>query len=135
MPATPSVQSEDALKMITVRATAFDAVGESGAAAVEPVEAGVDNRLSSFVGEELAESDRPELGAAKVVVSGGRGMGSGENFQLLEDIADKLGAAIGASRAAVDAGFVRRPARPARSPPPTSTSPWASAAPSSTWRA
>ncbi|UYG09412.1 electron transfer flavoprotein subunit alpha/FixB family protein [Halomonas sp. M4R1S46] len=104
--AIATVQSEDALKMITVRATAFDAVGESGAAAVEPVEAGVDNRLSSFVGEELAESDRPELGAAKVVVSGGRGMGSGENFQLLEDIADKLGAAIGASRAAVDAGFV-----------------------------
>ncbi|XKE43816.1 FAD-binding protein [Halomonas organivorans] len=109
--AIATVQSEDALKVITVRATAFDAVAEvetesTGGASVEAVEASVDNALSSFVGEELAESDRPELGAAKVVVSGGRGMGSGENFTLLEGIADKLGAAIGASRAAVDAGFV-----------------------------
>ncbi|XKE46792.1 FAD-binding protein [Halomonas organivorans] len=104
--AIATVQSEDALKVITVRATAFDAVGETGGASVEAVEASVDNALSSFVGEQLAESDRPELGAAKVVVSGGRGMGSGENFKLLEGIADKLGAAIGASRAAVDAGFV-----------------------------
>ncbi|RTR06005.1 electron transfer flavoprotein subunit alpha/FixB family protein [Halomonas nitroreducens] len=104
--AIATVQSEDALKVVTVRATAFDAVGETGSAGVEAVEAVVDNALSSFVGEELAESDRPELGAAKVVVSGGRGMGSGDNFKLLEGIADKLGAAIGASRAAVDAGFV-----------------------------
>lgn len=104
--AIATVQSDDILKVITVRATAFDAVGEGGSASVEPVDFVTDNALSSFVGEELAQSDRPELGAAKVVVSGGRGMGSGENFQLLEGIADKLGAAIGASRAAVDAGFV-----------------------------
>ena len=104
--AIATVQSDDALKVITVRATAFDAVGESGSAAIEAVETVVDNAQSSFVGEQLAESDRPELGAAKVVVSGGRGMGSGENFKLLDGIADKLGAAIGASRAAVDAGFV-----------------------------
>ncbi|WP_218118542.1 electron transfer flavoprotein subunit alpha/FixB family protein, partial [Halomonas shengliensis] len=89
-----------------VRATAFDAVGESGSAAIEAVDVVADNAQSTFVKEALAESDRPELGAAKVVVSGGRGMGSGDNFKLLEGIADKLGAAIGASRAAVDAGFV-----------------------------
>jgi electron transfer flavoprotein alpha subunit len=108
--AIATVQSADALKVITVRATAFDAVPEresgSGSAPVEAVETVVDNALSAFVGEQLAESDRPELSAAKVVISGGRGMGSGENFALLEGIADKLGAAIGASRAAVDAGFV-----------------------------
>ncbi|MDN3555685.1 electron transfer flavoprotein subunit alpha/FixB family protein [Halomonas maura] len=104
--AIATVQSPDALKVMTVRATAFDAVAETGAASVEAVETVVDNALSRFVGEELASSDRPELGAAKVVISGGRGMGSGDNFTLLEGIADKLGAAIGASRAAVDAGFV-----------------------------
>ncbi|WP_417330654.1 electron transfer flavoprotein subunit alpha/FixB family protein [Halomonas cupida] len=104
--AIATVQSEDSLKVITVRATAFDAVGQGGSASVVPVEAEVSNTLSSFVGEELAQSDRPELGAARVVISGGRGMGNGENFKLLEGIADKLGAAIGASRAAVDAGFV-----------------------------
>ncbi|WP_300271832.1 FAD-binding protein [Halomonas sp.] len=104
--AIATVQSEDALKVITVRATAFDAVGESGSAAIEAVDVVADNAQSTFVKEALAESDRPELGAAKVVVSGGRGMGSGDNFKLLEGIADKLGAAIGASRAAVDAGFV-----------------------------
>ncbi|MDT8894077.1 FAD-binding protein [Halomonas sp. I1] len=104
--AIATVQSEDALKVITVRATAFDAVGEGADAGIEAVETVVDNALSSFVGEELAQSDRPELGAAKVVISGGRGMGNGENFKLLEGVADKLGAAIGASRAAVDAGFV-----------------------------
>ncbi|MCD6010029.1 electron transfer flavoprotein subunit alpha/FixB family protein [Halomonas sp. IOP_31] len=108
--AIATVQSADALKVITVRATAFDAVGGSsqdqGSAPVEAIDTVVDNALSSFVGEQLAESDRPELGAAKVVISGGRGMGSGENFALLDGIADKLGAAIGASRAAVDAGFV-----------------------------
>ncbi|MFC0325929.1 electron transfer flavoprotein subunit alpha/FixB family protein, partial [Halomonas organivorans] len=104
--AIATVQSEDALKVITVRPTAFDAVGEAGSASVEAVEAGIDNALSSFVDERLEQSDRPELGAAKIVISGGRGMGSGENFKLLDGIADKLGAAIGASRAAVDAGFV-----------------------------
>ncbi|MBZ9557313.1 FAD-binding protein [Halomonas coralii] len=104
--AIATVQSGDALKVITVRATAFDAVGEGSGAPVEAIDSVVDNSLSSFVGEELAQSDRPELGAAKVVVSGGRGMGSGDNFKLLDGIADKLGAAIGASRAAVDAGFV-----------------------------
>ncbi|WP_275286734.1 electron transfer flavoprotein subunit alpha/FixB family protein [Halomonas elongata] len=104
--AIATVQSEDALKVITVRATAFDAVGEGADAGVEAVDTVVDNALSSFVGEQLAQSDRPELGAAKVVISGGRGMGNGENFKLLEGVADKLGAAIGASRAAVDAGFV-----------------------------
>ncbi|MDR5861227.1 electron transfer flavoprotein subunit alpha/FixB family protein [Halomonas eurihalina] len=104
--AIATVQSEDALKVITVRGTAFDAVGASGSATIEAVDTMVDNALSSFVGEELAQSDRPELGAAKVVISGGRGMGNGENFKLLDGIADKLGAAIGASRAAVDAGFV-----------------------------
>ncbi|MAY72111.1 MAG: electron transfer flavoprotein subunit alpha [Halomonas sp.] len=104
--AIATVQSEDALKVITVRSTAFDAVGQGGSAAIAPVEASIDNSLSSFVGEELAKSDRPELGAARVVISGGRGMGSGENFKILDNIADKLGAAIGASRAAVDAGFV-----------------------------
>ncbi|MDL4864220.1 FAD-binding protein, partial [Halomonas elongata] len=104
--AIATVQSEDALKVITVRATAFDAVGESGSAGVEAVDTVVDNALSAFVGEQLAQSDRPELGAAKVVISGGRGMGNGENFTLLDGVADKLGAAIGASRAAVDAGFV-----------------------------
>ncbi|MEQ6887657.1 FAD-binding protein [Halomonas sp. CS7] len=104
--AIATVQSDDALKVITVRATAFDAVAEGGSAAIEAVDVVVDNAQSSFVGEELAQSDRPELGAAKVVISGGRGMGNGENFKLLDGIADKLGAAIGASRAAVDAGFV-----------------------------
>jgi electron transfer flavoprotein alpha subunit len=104
--AIATVQSDDALKVITVRATAFDAVAEGGSATIEAVDVVVDNAQSSFVGEELAQSDRPELGAAKVVISGGRGMGNGENFKLLDGIADKLGAAIGASRAAVDAGFV-----------------------------
>jgi electron transfer flavoprotein alpha subunit len=102
-----TVQSSDAKKVITVRTTAFDAVADSGgAAAVEAVDAFHDAGLSSFVSEEVAESDRPELTAASVVISGGRGMQNGDNFQLLEGIADKLGAAIGASRAAVDAGFV-----------------------------
>jgi len=104
--AIATVQSDDALKVITVRATAFDAVADSGSAAIEAVDFVADNAQSTFVGEELAQSDRPELGAAKVVISGGRGMGNGENFKLLDGIADKLGAAIGASRAAVDAGFV-----------------------------
>lgn len=102
-----TVQSSDVKKVITVRTTAFDGVPEEGGSAtVEAVAAAHDAGLSSFVGEEVAVSDRPELTAASVVISGGRGMQNGDNFQLLEGIADKLGAAIGASRAAVDAGFV-----------------------------
>ncbi|WP_213014760.1 electron transfer flavoprotein subunit alpha/FixB family protein, partial [Vreelandella venusta] len=104
--AIATVKSDDALKVMTVRTTAFDAVESTGSASVEAVDVVVENGQSSFVKQELAQSDRPELGGAKVVVSGGRGMGNGENFKLLDGIADKLGAAIGASRAAVDAGFV-----------------------------
>ena len=104
--AIATVKSDDALKVMTVRTTAFDAVESTGGASVEAVDVVVKNGQSSFVKQELAQSDRPELGGAKVVVSGGRGMGNGENFKLLDGIADKLGAAIGASRAAVDAGFV-----------------------------
>ena len=105
--AIATVQSSDKVKVITVRTTGFDsAASTGGAAAVESVSAVADSGKSTFVGRELAKSDRPELTAAKVIVSGGRGMGSGENFKLLEPLADKLGAAMGASRAAVDAGFV-----------------------------
>jgi len=104
--AIATVKSDDALKVITIRSTGFDAVGTGGSATTEAVAFAADNSQSSFVKEELAQSDRPELGGAKVVISGGRGMGNGENFKLLDGIADKLGAAIGASRAAVDAGFV-----------------------------
>jgi len=105
--AIATVQSSDAKKILTIRTTAFDAVADSGgSASIEPVGAVHSSELSSFVKEELAESDRPELGSARVVISGGRGMQNGENFSLLEKVADKLGAAIGASRAAVDAGFV-----------------------------
>jgi electron transfer flavoprotein alpha subunit len=101
------VQSGDKVKVITVRGTGFDAAAaEGGSAAVEAVAAVADFGKSSFVGRELAKSDRPELTGAKVVVSGGRGMGSGDNFKILEPLADKLGAAMGASRAAVDAGYV-----------------------------
>lgn len=102
-----TVQSSDAIKVITVRATAFDAVAaEGGSAAVENVSGGDDTGLARFVEKQETESERPELTGARVVISGGRGMGSGENFKLLEGIADKLNAAIGASRAAVDAGYV-----------------------------
>ena len=104
--AIATVQSRDAIKVITVRTTAFDAAGTEGSAAVESVEIVKDAGISSFVREELAKSDRPELTSARVVVSGGRGMGNGENFAILEQLADKLGGAVGASRAAVDAGFV-----------------------------
>ncbi|MBE9398435.1 electron transfer flavoprotein subunit alpha/FixB family protein [Pontibacterium sp. N1Y112] len=105
--AIATVESLDPIKVITVRGTAFDAAAaEGGSAAVEAVGTVHDAGISSFVGEEVAVSDRPELTAAKVVISGGRGMGNGENFAMLEAIADKLGAAVGASRAAVDAGFV-----------------------------
>ena len=104
--AIATVQSADPLKVITVRTTAFDAVGEGNSASIEAVDKVVENANSTFINEELAQSERPELGGARVVISGGRGMGSGDNFKLLDGIADKLGAAIGASRAAVDAGFV-----------------------------
>ena len=102
-----TVQSLDSVKVITVRTTAFDAVPAAGGSAeIEDLPEVSDAGLSAFVGEELSESERPELLDAQKVISGGRGMGSGDNFKLLETIADKLGAAIGASRAAVDAGFV-----------------------------
>jgi len=105
--ALATVQSADAIKVITVRGTAFDAVApEGGTAAVEEIPAAEDPGLSRFVGHELTKSERPELTSARVVISGGRGMQSGEKFALLEEIADKLGGAVGASRAAVDAGFV-----------------------------
>jgi len=102
-----TVKSNDATKVVSVRGTGFDpAAGEGGSASVEAVGAAHEAGLSAFVSEEIAKSERPELTAAGVIISGGRGMGSGENFALLDGIADKLGAAIGASRAAVDAGFV-----------------------------
>ena len=105
--ALATVKSKDAIKVITVRTTGFDAVAATGgSAAMEKVEAPADSGLSSFVGREVQKSERPELTSARIVVSGGRGMGSGENFKLLEPLADKLNAAMGASRAAVDAGFV-----------------------------
>jgi electron transfer flavoprotein alpha subunit len=105
--AIATVQSSAAVKVITVRATGFDPVAaEGGSAAVEAVTVGGDAGISAFVFEALAKSDRPELTAAKIVVSGGRGMQNGDNFKHLYALADKLGAAVGASRAAVDAGFV-----------------------------
>lgn len=99
------VQSTDAKKVITVRTTAFGAAGEGGSASVETA-AGASSTNSEFISEDLTVSDRPELTAAKIVVSGGRGVGSAENFAIIEKLADKLGAAMGASRAAVDAGYV-----------------------------
>jgi len=105
--AIATVKSADPVKLVSVRMTAFeDAAAEGGSASVEPVSAADDPGLSSFVGQDLTVSERPELTSARVVVSGGRGMQSGENFKLLEGIADHLNAAIGASRAAVDAGYV-----------------------------
>lgn len=104
--AMQKVKSSDAKKVITVRTTAFKAAEDGGSAAVEAVAAGDNPGLTEFVSADLAESDRPELTAAKIIISGGRGMGSGENFAIIERVADKLGAAVGASRAAVDAGFV-----------------------------
>ncbi|MBK1697087.1 electron transfer flavoprotein subunit alpha/FixB family protein [Rhodovibrio salinarum] len=102
-----TVQTSDSIKIVTVRPTAFeDAEQTGGSASVEELSGTGDKGLSSFVDQELTHSDRPELASAKIVISGGRGLGSGENFQLLERVADKLGAAVGASRAAVDAGFV-----------------------------
>jgi electron transfer flavoprotein alpha subunit len=105
--ALATVQMHDAIKMITVRTTSFEgAAAEGGSAAVESVETTAEAGLSSFAGQKLTESERPELTTAGIVISGGRGMASGENFAMLERVADKLGAAVGASRAAVDAGFV-----------------------------
>jgi electron transfer flavoprotein alpha subunit len=105
--ALATVKSADAVKVITVRTTAFDAAGQGGSASIENIPAGADLGVAKLVGRELTKSARPELGAAKIIVSGGRGLGSGENYHaLLEPLADKLGAALGASRAAVDAGFV-----------------------------
>lgn len=105
--AIATVKSSDAKKVITVRGTSFDGVAaEGGSAAVENIDVAKDAGISSFVGEELAKSDRPELTSAEIVISGGRGMGNGDNFEILYKLADKLGAGVGASRAAVDAGFV-----------------------------
>jgi electron transfer flavoprotein alpha subunit len=104
--AIATVKSSDALKVITVRAASFDAAQTGASAEVVAHDATVENTVSSFVSAELTESERPELTAADVIISGGRGMQNGDNFTLLEGIADKLGAGIGASRAAVDAGFV-----------------------------
>ncbi|HEU5295694.1 MAG TPA: FAD-binding protein [Burkholderiaceae bacterium] len=104
--AIATVQSRDPIKVITVRTTGFDAAGQGGSAAVESVAAVADSGLSSFVGREVTKSDRPELTAAKIIVSGGRAMGSSDKFnEVLTPLADKLGAALGASRAAVDAGY------------------------------
>lgn len=106
--AIQTVKSNDPVKVITVRGTAFEPaeIGSGSATSEQAPAAGTDNNLSEFVGEELTKSDRPELAGAKIVISGGRGMKNGENFQLLYTLADKLGAAVGASRAAVDAGYV-----------------------------
>ena len=105
--ALATVKSADAVKVITVRTTAFDAVDAGNNAEIEAIAAAADTNQSQLTNRELTKSERPELGAAKIIVSGGRGLGSGENYlKLLEPLADKLGAAMGASRAAVDAGFV-----------------------------
>lgn len=104
--AIATVKSNDAIKLITVRTSAFDAVEETGSAAVEAVASAHDAGISSYVSSELTVSERPDLGSARVIVSGGRGMQNGDNFKMLEEVADKLGAGVGASRAAVDAGFV-----------------------------
>ena len=104
--AIATVKSRDAKKAITVRATGFDPLSGEGNAAVESLDLVADLAKSSFISQELTKSERPELTSAKIIISGGRGMQSGDNFHLLEAIADKLGAAVGASRAAVDAGFV-----------------------------
>ncbi|SAL31916.1 electron transfer flavoprotein subunit alpha/beta [Caballeronia sordidicola] len=106
--AIATVQSSDAIKVITVRSTGFDPVsGEGGSAPVEKIEAAADSGISKFVSREVTKLDRPELTSAQIIVSGGRGLGNGENYTaVLEPLADKLGAALGASRAAVDAGFV-----------------------------
>ena len=138
--AIATVQSTDATRVITVRTTGFDpAAATGGSASVETVAAVADSGRSAFLGSEIAKSDRPELTAAKIIVSGGRALGSSEKFnEVMTPLADKLGAALGASRAAVDAGYAPNDwqvARPARSSRPSCTWPVASPAPSSTWRA
>jgi electron transfer flavoprotein alpha subunit len=104
--AIATVKTSDSKKVITVRTTAFEKAGAGGSASVESIDGAGNPGLSAFVSQELSKSERPELTSARIIISGGRGMGSGENFALLEKVADKLNAAIGASRAAVDAGFV-----------------------------
>lgn len=104
--AIATVKSNDAIKVITVRTSAFDSVEETGSASVEAIDNVQDAGNSSYVRSELTVSERPELGSARVIISGGRGMQNGDNFKMLEEVADKLGAGVGASRAAVDAGFV-----------------------------
>ena len=104
--AIATVKSNDAIKVITVRTSAFDSVEETGSASVESIDNVQDAGNSSYVRSELTVSERPELGSARVIISGGRGMQNGDNFKMLEEVADKLGAGVGASRAAVDAGFV-----------------------------
>lgn len=104
--AIATVQSTDATKILTIRATGFDAAATDGAAEVASIDGAAANGSTSVVGRELTVSERPELGSADVVVSGGRGVGSAENFKIIEGLADKLGAAVGASRAAVDAGYM-----------------------------
>ena len=104
--AIATVQSADAIKVITVRPTGFDAAESGGSAEVATIDAAPVNGTTTVVGRELTVSERPDLGAADIVVSGGRGVGSSENFKIIESLADKLGAAVGASRAAVDAGYV-----------------------------
>jgi len=104
--AMATVQTSDKVKVVTIRPTNFKAVGTGGSAAIEQIGGEGGKGLSSYVGAELSKSERPELTSAKIVVSGGRGMGSGENFKIIEALADKLGAGVGASRAAVDAGYV-----------------------------
>ena len=104
--AIQTVKSTDAKKVMTVRTTAFTAAGDGGSATIEAIAATENPGISEFISEELTKSDRPELASAKIIISGGRGMQSGDNFPMLEKIADKLGAGVGASRAAVDAGFV-----------------------------
>lgn len=105
--ALATVKSSDAIKIITVRSTAFEAAQpEGGSATIEAISIDKDAGLSSFIGAELTQSERPELTSARIIISGGRGMQNGDNFKILEEVADKLGAAVGASRAAVDAGFV-----------------------------
>lgn len=102
-----TVQSKDKIKIMTIRTTAFDpAAAEGGSASVEKIAGAGDAGLAQFVSQQITKSERPELTAARIVVSGGRGMGNGDNFKLIDAVADKLGAAVGASRAAVDAGFV-----------------------------
>ena len=104
--AIATVESLDAIKVISVRSTAFEPAGNGPSSEISELNISCDCKLSAFVEEVVAESDRPELTSAEIIISGGRGMGNGENFTLLEQVADKLGAAVGASRAAVDAGFV-----------------------------